>query len=84
MDDLERRLSALEMLFVKTGQWLEPGALDEIRRSIEADIAAASDPEVVEAGRRALAMVDAAHRRIRPKLPDEPWRRPGRGDLDGG
>ena len=81
MDDLEKRLSALEMLFIKTGQWLEPGALDEMHRAIEADIAAASDPAVAEAGRRALAMIEAAHRRIRPKLPDKPLRRPGRKPL---
>lgn len=76
MDDIEKRLNALEMLFIKAGQWLEPGALDEIHRSIEADIAASSNPAIIEVGQQALAMIEAAHGRVRPKLPDAPMPRP--------
>ncbi len=70
MDNLALRVAALELLFVKVGDWLEPGALDEVSRSIKIDIAATRSPEQVEVCGFALAMIRQAQARIRPPLPD--------------
>lgn len=72
MDEIETRIAALEALFIKTGKWLEPGAIDEITRSIEADANGGGASQVnAEVARHALSILSAAQARVRPALPIE-------------
>jgi hypothetical protein len=70
MANIETRVSALELLFIKSGDWLEPGALAEMSRSVQADLDAAGSDEEINVCRLALSMIQTAHARIRPPLPD--------------
>lgn len=45
MDDIEKRLAALEMAFIEIGAWMDPAALEDAARSVRAGLDGCSDDE---------------------------------------
>ncbi|PZR36510.1 hypothetical protein [Caulobacter segnis] len=65
MDELEKRLAALELVVIELGAWLDPAAIDDAMRSIAAGIETGCDEER-EIRRQALHLLQDARRRFEP------------------
>lgn len=65
MDEIEKRLAALELVVIELGAWLDPAALDDAIRSIAAGVEAGCDEER-EIRRQALHLLQDARRRFAP------------------
>jgi uncharacterized protein (DUF2164 family) len=63
MDEIERRLFALEMVVIELGPFLDPQALADARRSIEARIEGATAEEA-DIRRQASSLLEDAQKRF--------------------
>jgi uncharacterized protein (DUF2164 family) len=63
MDEIERRLFALEMVVIELGPFLDPQALADARRSIEAGIEGATAEEA-DIRRHASSLLEDAQKRF--------------------
>jgi hypothetical protein len=69
MDELERRLAAVELWAIEVGAWLDPEALNDAERSIRAGLHNCSDDEAMVMN-GAIGLTEDARKRFRP---DFPW-----------
>lgn len=65
MDELEKRLAALELVIIELGAWLDPAALDDAMRSIAAGVETGCEEER-EIRRQALHLLADARKRFEP------------------
>jgi hypothetical protein len=67
MDELEKRLAALELVVIEVGAWLDPAALDDAIRSISAGLDGGCDQER-EIRLQAIHLLTDARRRYDPPM----------------
>lgn len=65
MDELEKRLAAVELVIIELGAWLDPAALDDAASSITAGIETGCEDER-EIRRQALHLLNDARKRFAP------------------
>lgn len=65
MDELEKRLAALELVIIELGAWLDPAAIDDAMRSIAAGVETGCEEER-EIRRQALHLLEDARKRFDP------------------
>lgn len=65
MDELERRILALETWAIEVGAWLTPEALDDAERSIRDGLAKDIDQDERSARLGALQLIEDARARFR-------------------
>lgn len=63
MDEIEKRLSAIEMVLIEVGAWLEPAVLEDAALSIRAGLEAEIAEEEGDIRRQALSIIEDARRR---------------------
>lgn len=71
MDELERRVAAIETALIEVFAWIDPSALDDAERSIR-DGLGRGDGDEDDIRRGAIGLIEDARKRFRP---DFPWRR---------
>jgi hypothetical protein len=74
MDELEKRISALELLWIEAGPWMEPHILEDAGNSIRDGLSDPVSEEEAEIRRQALSLIEDAQKRyvghgwmVRPK-----------------
>jgi hypothetical protein len=67
MDEIEKRLAAVELVIIELGAWLDPAALDDAKRSISAGLEGGSDQER-EIRLQAIHLLADARRRYDPPM----------------
>lgn len=65
MDEIEKRVAALELVVIELGAWLDPAALEDAMRSIASGVDAGCDDER-EIRRQALHLLSDARKRFDP------------------
>lgn len=64
MDEIEKRLSALELLWIEAGAWMEPHVLEDAADSIRGGLVDPVSDEEAEIRRQALSIIEDAQKRF--------------------
>jgi len=63
MDELEKRICALELLWIEAGPWMEPHILDDAAHAIRDGLSESIGEDEADIRRQALSIIEDAQKR---------------------